>query len=72
MLFIVDCKYQLIKDNRVFIKFYDRDDIEVREDGFVIKVKGREEVMNLLDDDELEVDKGYKVFVIFIFKILVV
>lgn len=60
MLLIVDCKYQLIKDNRVPTKPYDRDDTEAREDGLVTKVKGREEVMNLLDDDEPEADKGHK------------
>lgn len=49
MLLIVDCKYQLIKDNRVPTKPYDRDDTEAREDGLVTKVKGREEVMNLLE-----------------------
>lgn len=72
MLLIVDCKYQLIKDNRVPTKPYDRDDTEAREDGLVTKVKGREEVMNLLDDDEPEADKGHKVLAISIFKILVV
>lgn len=61
MLLIVDCKYQLIKDNRVPTRSYDRDDTEAREDGLVTKVKKREEVMNLLDDDEPEADKGHKV-----------
>lgn len=61
MLLIVDCKYQLIKDNRVPTRPYDRDDTEAREDGLVTKVKKKEEVMNLLDDDEPEADKGHKV-----------
>ena len=64
MLLIVDCKYQLIKENRVQAKPHIKGDAESREDGLTIKVKDREEVMTLLDEDEPEVEKGHKVHVL--------
>lgn len=64
MLLIVDCKYQLIKENRVQAKPHIKGDAESREDGLTIKVKDREEVMTLLDEDEPEVEKGHKVRIV--------
>ncbi|XP_062577527.1 uncharacterized protein LOC134239364 [Saccostrea cucullata] len=59
MLLIVDCKYQLIKENRIQPTTF-TNDTEAVEDGLQIKVKDREEVMTLLAEDEPEADKGHK------------
>ncbi|XP_048775829.1 uncharacterized protein LOC125680372 [Ostrea edulis] len=60
MLLIVDCKYQLIRNNRVETKIYMKDNTEAREDGLKVKVKDTEEVMTLLAEDEPEAEKGHK------------